>query len=76
LVKESKLFKNIQSEENFFFDHSHYLPVEQYTSVVAGHTSIFSAAIEKDNFFGVQFLPEKSGEPGIRVLQNFLNVSG
>lgn len=66
---------NIQREENFFFDNSRYLPVEHYTSAVAGHIPIFTAAIEKDNFFGVQFLPEKSGEPGIRILQNFLHIS-
>lgn len=51
LVKESKLFKNISREEKFFFDHQYYLTVEQYTSVVAGYILIFSAAIERDNFF-------------------------
>jgi imidazole glycerol-phosphate synthase subunit HisH len=74
LVKESRLFKNIQSEEKFFFDNSHYLPVEQYTSAVAGHSPIFSAAIEKENFFGVQFLPEKSDKVGTKLLENFLFI--
>lgn len=74
LIKESRLFKNILDEEELFFDNSHYLPVEQYTSAVAGHIPIFSAAIEKENFFGVQFLPEKSGKAGIKLLENFLFI--
>ena len=74
LVKVNKLFKNIQSEEKFFFDHLHYLPIEQCISAVAGHIPIFSAALEKDNFFGVQFLPEKSGEAGSQFLKNFIEL--
>ena len=75
LVKESKLFKDLSGEENFYFEHSYYLPVDQYTSAVPGSMPIISAAIEKDNFFGVQFLPEKSGEAGVKILKNFLNYS-
>lgn len=75
LVKESNLFKGLQSEEKFYFSHSHYLSVDQFTSAVAGHIPIFTAAIEKNNSFGVQFLPEKSGGPGLKVLRNFLGSS-
>jgi glutamine amidotransferase len=42
---------------------------------VAGHIPIFSAAIERDNFFGVQFLPEKLGEAGKKILKNLLQIS-
>ena len=72
LIKESKLFKNIQSEEKFFFDNLHYLPVDQFTSAVAGQIPILSAVTEKDHYFGVQFLPEKSGEAGSQLLKNFI----
>jgi len=72
LVKESRLFKNIQSEEKFFFDNLHYLPVDQFTSAVAGQIPILSAVTEKDHYFGVQFLPEKSGEAGSQLLKNFI----
>jgi imidazole glycerol-phosphate synthase subunit HisH len=74
LIKECKLFNNIKGEEFFFFDNAYCLPVEQYTSAIAGDTPIFSAALEKENFFGVQFLPEKSGEAGSQLLKNFIGL--
>lgn len=67
ILKRTNLY-----EEKFLIDHSLNLPSDRYTSTIADHGSIFSAAIEKDNFFGVQFLSEKSGENGLKVLQNFL----
>jgi imidazole glycerol-phosphate synthase subunit HisH len=74
LIKESRLFNNIESEEIFFFEHSYYLHVDKFTSAVAGQTPILSAAVEKENYFGVQFLPEKSGEAGSKLLNNFIEL--
>jgi glutamine amidotransferase len=55
-----------------YFAHSYYVPVNEFTVATARHGIPFSAAIRKDNFFGVQFHPEKSAETGQQVLQSFL----
>ena len=71
VVKGSKLFKDFEGDEKFLFDNLYYLPVDKNTSAVAGHAPIFSAVIEKNHYFGVQFSPEKSGNAGVLTLNNF-----
>jgi glutamine amidotransferase len=73
-IKESRLFDNLKIEERFFFDNQFYLPVDKNTIAVSGQVPIISAAIEKNNFFGLQFLPEKSGEAGIQIIKNFAQL--
>lgn len=75
LVKSSKLFKAISSNEKFFFQHTHYPPVDDLTSAVMSSPPIYSAAAERNNFFGVQFLPEKSCEAGKTLIKNFVNIT-
>ncbi|HEX2865757.1 MAG TPA: imidazole glycerol phosphate synthase subunit HisH [Ignavibacteriales bacterium] len=72
--KESKLFKDIKDGEFFYFANSYYLPVGEYTTAVSSHGLDFTAALEKDNFYGIQFHPEKSGEAGLKLLNNFLEI--
>lgn len=74
LVKDSSLLKNLRGDEEFCFNSSYYLPVNQNTSAVSGHAPIFSAAVEKNQFYGVQFLPEESGDAGLHVLKNFAGL--
>jgi imidazole glycerol-phosphate synthase subunit HisH len=69
--KNSRLFKDIDESAEFCFRNSFYLPVNDYTTAYAQNGINFSAAIEKDNFFGVQFHPEESGENGLTLLRNF-----
>src|SRR5690349_4543405 len=57
-----------------YFVHSFYVPVNSYTSAVTDYIQPFSAAMHKNNFYAVQFHPEKSAEAGQIVLQNFLDV--
>ncbi|MEJ1241515.1 imidazole glycerol phosphate synthase subunit HisH [Chryseolinea sp. T2] len=57
-----------------YFVHSFYVPVNPYTSAVTDYIQPFSAAMHKNNFYAVQFHPEKSAEAGQIVLQNFLDV--
>lgn len=71
LIKKSKLFDGLTGAENYFFDNLYYVPVDEHTSAVAGQFPIYTAAIEKDWYFGVQFLPENSGNAGISVIKNF-----
>ncbi|QNS01844.1 MAG: imidazole glycerol phosphate synthase subunit HisH [Buchnera aphidicola (Pentalonia nigronervosa)] len=69
------LFVNIENNTRFYFVHSYAIPINQFTlSVTQYGSSFFSSAIQKDNFFGVQFHPEKSGNAGSQLLQNFLEI--
>lgn len=73
-TKESRLFNGIKDNEFFYFAHSYYLPVTPNTSSVATHAIDFTASLEKNNFFGVQFHPEKSGEAGLKLFNNFIEL--
>lgn len=57
-----------------YFVHSYYVPVNPNTSAITQYIEPFSAAIHMNNFYAVQFHPEKSAEAGEIVLQNFLDV--
>jgi len=71
-IKESKLFDGIPDKTFFYFAHSYYVPLNPYSTAQTNHETVFSASIERDNFYGVQFHPEKSGEAGIRLIKNFI----
>lgn len=68
----SIFFKGIANQEWFYFVHSYYVPVNSSTGSVCRHGIAFSGTIQKDNFFGCQFHPEKSGRAGERFLTNFI----
>ena len=57
-----------------YFVHSYYVPVNPYTAAVTEYILPFSAALKKDNFYAVQFHPEKSSKEGEKVLQSFLSL--
>ena len=70
------LFINVKPNAQFYFVHSYFIeynPIFDIASVTYGNK--FSAAIQKDNFYGVQFHPEKSGEAGEQLLKNFYNLT-
>ena len=71
---KSKLFEGIKDREFFYFAHSYYFPLCNFTTSRANHGIDFSTSVEKGNYFGVQFHPEKSGEAGLKVLENFLAI--
>lgn len=76
VFKNNLLFEGVANETQFYFVHSYFIEYNATFDIAAanyGHT--FSAAIQKDNFYGVQFHPEKSGEAGERLLKNFSNLS-
>lgn len=62
------------NNKHVYFVHSYYVPVNSHTSAVTEYIQPFSAAMHKDNFYAVQFHPEKSAEAGELVLKNFLKV--
>ena len=70
---KGKLLENISETDNFYFVHSYYAEICENTSSVCDYITPFSATLEKDNFFAAQFHPEKSGDAGFKLLENFLN---
>lgn len=71
---KSDLFSDFSKEEFVYFVHSFYAPVCQYTIATTDYIHPFSAALNKKNFYATQFHPEKSGEIGERILENFLKL--
>jgi glutamine amidotransferase len=71
---KSPLIKDIPDESYFYFVHSYAAPLCEFTTGVAFYGQPFTAMIQKDNFFGTQFHPEKSGDVGQQLLGNFLNL--
>jgi imidazole glycerol-phosphate synthase subunit HisH len=57
-----------------YFVHSYYVPVNEYTTAQSNYTVPFSAAMRKDNFYAVQFHPEKSAGAGEKILKSFLEI--
>ena len=72
--KPSKLLKGL-TPEHVYYVHSYFIPPDGYTVATSlyGHQSI-AAVVEKDNFFGCQFHPERSGAYGHKILQNFTTL--
>jgi len=70
----SRLFRDIPQSSLVYFTHSFFIPMNDWTVASCEYGSSFSAAIERDNLFGVQFHPEKSGEVGLKLLANFCAV--
>jgi glutamine amidotransferase len=68
------LFSNISEHSSVYFVHSYYVPISKYTVAASYYGKAFSAALQKDNFYAVQFHPEKSGIIGEQILQNFISL--
>lgn len=73
-VTDTPLFKGIGAGTYFYFVHSFAVDVYQHTLASCDYGMSFSAALHKDNFFGVQFHPERSGEAGAQLLKNFVDL--
>jgi imidazole glycerol-phosphate synthase subunit HisH len=71
-IVENELFRGLSTETYFYFVHSFFIEFNpNFTIASADYGIQFSAALKKDNFYGVQFHPEKSGEGGEQILKNF-----
>ena len=71
---DDELFKGIPQDTYFYFVHSFAVPDYAHTLARCDYGGTFSAAINKNNFYGVQFHPERSGEAGAQLLTNFVNL--
>ncbi|HEX6820967.1 MAG TPA: imidazole glycerol phosphate synthase subunit HisH [Candidatus Sulfotelmatobacter sp.] len=67
----SRLFRGIESSNFVYFTHSFRCPVGDATVACCSYGATFSAAVEREQLFGVQFHPEKSGDTGLKLLSNF-----
>ncbi len=73
-LQPNPLWKNLPAEPYFYFVHSYYVEASPYSIASADYILPFTPALQKDNFWAVQFHPEKSAEAGKVVLKNFLEV--
>lgn len=71
---KTDLFKGIPEKPYIYLVHSFYVPLDAETIASSEYGLEYSAALQKDNFYGVQFHPEKSSDIGSTILNNFLTV--
>lgn len=68
------LFRGIDDGAYFYFVHSYAMPVNEHTIAQCAYGEPFTAAVQKENFYGVQFHPERSGWAGAQLIKNFLEM--
>lgn len=71
---QSPIFYGIEEENDVYFVHSFYCELSKNTTSVCDYILPYSASLQKDNFYAMQFHPEKSGRVGSRLLENFLKL--
>jgi len=71
---KSNLFSKIEEESDLYFVHSYYCELSESTTSVCDYILPFSASLKKNNFYAMQFHPEKSGKIGSQLLNNFLKL--
>ena len=71
---QSGLFKNIDNNSYCYYVHGYYAEQNEHTIATTEYGIAYSAAIQKNNFYGVQFHPEKSAAVGEQILKNFLAI--
>ena len=76
IVKDSKIFQNIENNSHMYFVHSYeFVPNEKNViSATTDYSSKIVCAVEKDNLFGTQFHPEKSDKIGLKIIENFMKI--
>jgi len=74
-TRSARLLRGLDSGAQVYFTHSYAAPVTSECIAATTHANTFAAAVERDNIFGVQFHPEKSGDAGLQILRNFLEVA-
>jgi glutamine amidotransferase len=76
ILKDSKIFKNIENNSHMYFVHSYeFIPNDKNViSATTNYSSNIVCSIEKDNIFGTQFHPEKSDKIGLKIIDNFLSL--
>jgi len=71
---KTDLFRNITENSYCYFVHGYYAALGEHSVATTDYVQPYSSALHKDNFYGVQFHPEKSAEVGEKILRNFLKI--
>jgi len=76
IVKQSKIFKDIENKSHMYFVHSYeFIPEDKSViSATTDYSSKIVCSVERDNLFGTQFHPEKSDKTGLKIIENFINL--
>ncbi len=76
IVKQSKIFENIENNSHMYFVHSYeFLPNDKNViSATTDYSSNIVCSVEKENIFGTQFHPEKSDKLGLKIIDNFISI--
>ena len=76
IVKDSKIFKDVENNSHMYFVHSYeFIPEDKdVISATTDYSSKVICSVEKDNIFGTQFHPEKSDKIGLKIIKNFINL--
>jgi len=76
ILKESKIFKDIENNSHMYFVHSYeFIPEDKNViSATTDYSSHIVCSVEKENIFGTQFHPEKSDKIGLKMIDNFINL--
>ena len=76
ILKDSKIFKDIENNSHMYFVHSYeFIPEDKSViSATTDYSSKIACSVEKDNIFGTQFHPEKSDKTGLRIIENFIKL--
>ena len=76
ILKDSKIFKEVENNSHMYFVHSYeFVPNDKNViSATTDYSSNIVCSVEKENIFGTQFHPEKSDKIGLKIIQNFINL--
>ena len=76
IIKESKIFRNIENNSHMYFVHSYeFIPEDKNViSATTDYSTNIVCSVGKENLFGTQFHPEKSDKTGLQIIQNFINL--
>ena len=76
IVKQSKIFENIENNSHMYFVHSYeFIPEDKNViSATTDYSSNIVCSVETENIFGTQFHPEKSDKLGLKIIDNFINI--
>jgi len=76
IIKQSKIFENIENNSHMYFVHSYeFIPEDKNViSATTDYSSNIVCSVEKENIFGTQFHPEKSDKLGLKIISNFVNI--